>query len=68
MTLSLNGGLPAADDEGTSDAYVTVRMAGQMAKTDTIWATCFPRWYQTLELNVSVATNQVRLSRSKTEP
>ena len=51
-------GLPAADEEGTSDAYVVVRMAGQKAKSATIEATCFPRWYETLDLNVSVATNQ----------
>eukprot|EP00658_Telonema_sp_P-2_P049896 TRINITY_DN3797_c0_g1_i2.p1 TRINITY_DN3797_c0_g1~~TRINITY_DN3797_c0_g1_i2.p1 ORF type:complete len:847 (-),score=240.58 TRINITY_DN3797_c0_g1_i2:167-2707(-) len=49
--------LPAADEEGTSDAFCVVRMAGQKDQTRTIFETCFPRWYQTIELDVSLPTN-----------
>ncbi|KAA6370110.1 MAG: hypothetical protein EZS28_034363, partial [Streblomastix strix] len=46
--------LPAADDEGTSDAYVVISYGGQKAKTKTIEKTLFPCWYETLTLNVDI--------------
>eukprot|EP00656_Telonema_subtile_P053724 TRINITY_DN7845_c0_g2_i4.p1 TRINITY_DN7845_c0_g2~~TRINITY_DN7845_c0_g2_i4.p1 ORF type:complete len:1170 (+),score=289.91 TRINITY_DN7845_c0_g2_i4:179-3688(+) len=49
--------LPAADAEGTSDAFCIMRMAGVKGQTKTIYCTCFPRWYETIELEVSLPTN-----------
>ena len=40
--------LPAADDDGTSDPYIKVTIAGQTQKTRVIPDTCYPRYYQTL--------------------
>ena len=50
--------LPAADDEGTSDAFCVMRMAGQKGQSKTIYCTCAPRWYETVELHVSLPTNK----------
>lgn len=34
-----------------------MRMAGVKGQTKTIYCTCFPRWYETIELDVSLPTN-----------
>ena len=46
--------LPAADKTGMSDAYATVRLAGQSAKTKIVKETLNPLFYETLELDVSL--------------
>eukprot|EP01051_Picozoa_sp_SAG22_P002057 SAG22_NODE_87_length_21437_cov_14.162480_14_plen_930_part_00 len=40
--------LPAADDDGTSDPYLKVTVAGQTQFTRVVPDTCYPRFYQTL--------------------
>lgn len=46
--------LPPADACGTSDAYVKVRCAGQLAKSKTAEKTLNPGWYETLKLDVKL--------------
>eukprot|EP00727_Mastigamoeba_balamuthi_P006292 m51a1_g2283 putative C-tail anchored protein (1298) ;mRNA; r:389989-394502 len=46
--------LPAADQSGLSDPYVSVRIANQKAKTAVEKETLFPSWFQTVELEVDL--------------
>jgi hypothetical protein len=41
-------GLPAADDDGTSDPYAKISVAGMKKESKVCFDTCYPRWYQTL--------------------
>ncbi len=46
--------MSAADSNGASDPYVTVRYGGQQAKTAVRPVTTNPIWYQTLRLTADI--------------
>jgi len=50
LTVKAGYGLLAADVTGTSDPYVTIKLAGNEFKTKTIPKTLFPRWEETFEV------------------
>ena len=44
----------AADEEGTSDAFVVIKCAGQTGQTKVRPATLNPRWYETIIMEVEL--------------